>query len=705
MKFTRKALALSIMAVTASMSAHAIKVDSDSRGQLLMAPVFAAGVGQSTEIRVVNPSTEIAVKAHVTIRSKENTLDLLNFVIYLTPGDEWIGTLKNVDGKPVLVSEDDSQLHGYTDAAGVQSTTTTPANGVFPSIGNPVTIPLFKDNYGDAQPFLDTRTIGHIEVIGVYAVYNDVIAAGANDTNDNFIAAGMSKEILFDIDNIVYNAANSQTFKVDGLEKGGMYDGYLPVYNPIADNFNGAGRGAVACVSTNGLPFYVELPTNLDVDQVKTTTTVIDADDYCLDTSDDRIQLFGEIVIKLSENGAPMSYNMVALDDSAVPGDVAIAGVLDGDVFDMMDRHGVINNPLYDIVLENDVAVGVRFDAPVDLDVIAGAPSTFNANSGQATDNIDDIDAALATATFTGTYDSMQPLGANTNTTPTGSGESMIVMTFPTKYRHLPANSPDYSSLTDMGNAAKFKGLDQGVDPLSATLTGSTLIYGSTAGTSLTTSTLFAAKIDEVNDNSATNRNTSDDYDNNPHYDYDYGFRQGIYDALQLFNDGNAQLYLNHYAKTAATTGSAVAGTSPGHAFTYSAATGGITAYAASGTDTFIFGTRDDSCNGTAQVKYDLVSYDTEERKYSAPVISSSSVYSGGRGTGATTEVAGTPDEVNLVTDDRSGANSLWYSTKGWYNLSYTSGLCPTLAQPSIVMTVTTDTNGNSRIVPAARTN
>jgi hypothetical protein len=474
----------------------------------------------------------------------------------------------------------------------------------------------------------------------------------------------------------------------------------------------------------------------MDVDQVRTTTTpaVTDMDDYCLDTSDDRIQLFGEVVIKLSENSAPMSYNMVALDDSAAPGDngiimSSVAAVAagrpnkdgqcgtavdvangytvasDNDMLDMCDVSGVINNPLYDIVLENDVPVGVRFDAPVDLDVIAGAPSTFTANGGQATDNIDDIDAALATATFTGTYDSMQPLGANTNTTPTGSGESMIVMTFPTKYRHLPANSPDYSSLTDMGNAAKFKGLDQGVDPLSATLTGSTLIYGSTAGTSLTTSTLFAAKIDEVNDNSATNRNTSDDYDNNPHYDYDYGFRQGIYDALQLFNDGNAQLYLNHYAKTAATTGSAVAGTSPGHAFTYSAATGGITAYAASGTDTFIFGTRDDSCNGTAQVKYDLVSYDTEERKYSAPVISSSSVYSGGRGTGATTEVAGTPDEVNLVTDDRSGANSLWYSTKGWYNLSYTSGLCPTLAQPSIVMTVTTDTNGNSRIVPAARTN
>jgi hypothetical protein len=302
----------------------------------------------------------------------------------------------------------------------------------------------------------------------------------------------------------------------------------------------------------------------------------------------------------------------------------------------------------------------------------------------------------------------MQPLGANTNTTPTGAGESMIVMTFPTKYRHLPANSPDYASLAEMGLATKFNGLDQGIDLDSAAVTGTTVAAPTavlnTTNVALTSATLYASKLDALNDNSATNRNTSDDYDNNPHYDYDYGFRQGVYNSLQTFNDGTAPLYLNHYAKTAAGTGAAVAGTSPGHDFQYGI-TGSLAGYVASGTDTFIFGVRDTTCNGTAQVKYDLISYDTEERKYSAPVISSSSVYSGGRGTGATTEVAGTPDEVNLVTDDRNGANSLWYSTKGWYNLTYTSGLCTTAAQPSIVMTVTTDTNGNSRIVPAARTN
>ena len=45
---------------------NAIEISPDDRGQLLIAPLYQASEGKSTEVRVVNPSRTHAVKAVVS---------------------------------------------------------------------------------------------------------------------------------------------------------------------------------------------------------------------------------------------------------------------------------------------------------------------------------------------------------------------------------------------------------------------------------------------------------------------------------------------------------------------------------------------------------------------------------------------------------------------------------------------------------------
>ena len=61
---------------------NAIEISTNDRGQLLIAPVYQASEGKSTEIRVVNPSSTAAVKAVVSVRSSVNSLEILNFNLY-----------------------------------------------------------------------------------------------------------------------------------------------------------------------------------------------------------------------------------------------------------------------------------------------------------------------------------------------------------------------------------------------------------------------------------------------------------------------------------------------------------------------------------------------------------------------------------------------------------------------------------------------
>jgi len=512
--------------------ANAIEISPDDRGQLLIAPVYKASEGQSTEIRVVNPSKTHAVKAVVSVRSSANSIEILNFNLYLTPTDVWTGELRNTGSGVELYSEDDSILVGLNGAG--LSTELAVTSGVFAEPGDGKVLSTFAERDKEQQV-----EMGHFEVLGVYSV------SGGD------IAPGMPKSTLFAIDNISYN---NDTYRQNGVVKGGLFDGYAPVNTALDCSWSPVGN--LANHKTGLL-------------------TRVNLNDYCVNTRDDNIELFGEAVLKLSNTSGAFRYDLIALSNSP-----------SGDV---------IANPLFDAVTQQDTPIGVRMGA------IDG--------SGSATDNIESINSVFRHANFEGLYDSITPKATNPNVNETGEAESMLVVTFPFKYRHLHSSSPDYTFtpvLRDTGRSTT------------------------------------EIPIGILNDNSADRQGT--DFDGTvDHYDYDYGYSDHAFAALNAFKNN---------------------------------------------------------------VTVDIASWDTSERFEMVdvvPPVSFTTVVSGGPGIDTPVfedEPSVLPYEVNMITD---ADNQLWYSTKGWYRANFTES--NSQPAPTIVMTLTTDSMGNSRIDYAVTTN
>lgn len=148
----KKILLSSVAAVTltsvAAMAADTglAVVAADQTGDYLVFPAYYANTsGWSTNLKVVNTNETHAVVAKVVIREYMSSAEKLDFPIYLTPGDVWEGTLKNVDGKVYISSTDDSMFN----------------NGAPASDVNPVNQVLF-----DAVALTQDNTKGYVEVFG-----------------------------------------------------------------------------------------------------------------------------------------------------------------------------------------------------------------------------------------------------------------------------------------------------------------------------------------------------------------------------------------------------------------------------------------------------------------------------------------------------------------------------------------------------------
>lgn len=96
-------------AVTTSAFAGSTVASTDGKGDYLNYPAYYATTdGWSTNIRVVNTNTTTAVIAKVVVREYATSKELLDFPIYLTPGDVWSGDLVNNGSTVNVVSTDDS---------------------------------------------------------------------------------------------------------------------------------------------------------------------------------------------------------------------------------------------------------------------------------------------------------------------------------------------------------------------------------------------------------------------------------------------------------------------------------------------------------------------------------------------------------------------------------------------------------------------
>lgn len=165
---------------------EAISLAENDTGQVLLGPVYGASSadGITTKIAVANTRTDWAVKAKVVFRESIHSSEVLDFFIYLSPGDVWRGEVIGDFNAASIRSSDDSFTDGST----------------FASATNVLTYPFFdKENSG-------SNGYGHFEVIGAYAASLGTYSGGtlgASGASTNVkVTPGMSKsdlKRLFDI--------------------------------------------------------------------------------------------------------------------------------------------------------------------------------------------------------------------------------------------------------------------------------------------------------------------------------------------------------------------------------------------------------------------------------------------------------------------------------------------------------------------------
>jgi len=100
-------IALSVLAATSAFAGGGLGAVNDARvpvstnqegiGDYLVAPLFQANGGWQTEIKLVNTSTVYSTVAKVVLNERARSSELIDFLVFLSPGDVWNGTISCVN--------------------------------------------------------------------------------------------------------------------------------------------------------------------------------------------------------------------------------------------------------------------------------------------------------------------------------------------------------------------------------------------------------------------------------------------------------------------------------------------------------------------------------------------------------------------------------------------------------------------------------
>ena len=93
----------------AAMAQAAFDVNESGTGVIQIVPYFTAQDGNATVLHVVNTDTTNAKAVKIRFRGASNSDDLLDFQVFLSPGDAWTGLASaNAEGRLQLVTGDSS---------------------------------------------------------------------------------------------------------------------------------------------------------------------------------------------------------------------------------------------------------------------------------------------------------------------------------------------------------------------------------------------------------------------------------------------------------------------------------------------------------------------------------------------------------------------------------------------------------------------
>jgi hypothetical protein len=174
---------------------HVYEAPNGVGDALIMNYLAADSVG--TRIRIINTSSTHSIVAKLVFREGASSCEVLDFLIYLTPNDVWIGTVEDVNGVITVFSDDDSSPQ-------------VPAAGVAMTRG-----------CNDYDP-----NMGHLEVYGALTFNNFGTFGAVSGGNSNFSLIKQSpldKSLLM----AAYGAALGVTaagqrleFNIDGVAYG-----------------------------------------------------------------------------------------------------------------------------------------------------------------------------------------------------------------------------------------------------------------------------------------------------------------------------------------------------------------------------------------------------------------------------------------------------------------------------------------------------
>lgn len=143
-KSLAKAIALATV-LGASASAHAINVNQDGLGEVLLYSLYTAEEGNITNVSVTNTTGE-AKAVKVRFVEGQNSHEVLDFNLYLSAYDQWSGAVTLTENGAKLITADKSCTAPAIPAGGVEF-----RNGAY-------------KNDGGEQSLARTR-VGHLEVI------------------------------------------------------------------------------------------------------------------------------------------------------------------------------------------------------------------------------------------------------------------------------------------------------------------------------------------------------------------------------------------------------------------------------------------------------------------------------------------------------------------------------------------------------------
>ena len=103
------ALTLATVGATAADNTNT-SLATDGTGDYLVLPYYAAIGNWETHLRVVNTNPTDAIVAKVVFREYKQSAEILDFPIYLSPGDVWEGTITVENNTVVVKSSDDSLI-------------------------------------------------------------------------------------------------------------------------------------------------------------------------------------------------------------------------------------------------------------------------------------------------------------------------------------------------------------------------------------------------------------------------------------------------------------------------------------------------------------------------------------------------------------------------------------------------------------------